>query len=223
MQNRITTSAGAGVIAVFICYLINSGKFNQQPVWISSVVFGLAVSSLAAGLAYLSSDPNTVKKIAALGPRIASSIVAAVTGASSVACSWSGALIGSRVLAALSFVASAMSFFGPKQIAEKVAEIDERVNVKSQHFTWQSDIERTAVHASDSEMRNQLLALSESCRYVSSGSQGSASAVDSDIDSTVEALRSLVVDGANDEAVEAIEKIRRLFAEREVILRNQRR
>jgi hypothetical protein len=223
VKKQNVTSAIFGAVAVLCVYLLNTSRFQQQDVWTSAITFGLSVAIFSGSLSFLWRDPNTVQKIATLGPRLASTSFALAAGAAAVGFGLAGAHSASHIAAVLSIVAIGMSIFATNGIATKVAEIEQRIDVKGQHSTWQSDISRAAVNASNPDLQVLLTKLSDDARYIASDVPGETSDVDGEIQQLVGSLRPLVTTGLDDEVASVVAKIRGLFAERELILKDRRR
>ena len=219
----LSTLAGTVALAVLCVYFSSPNHFSRPLVWTSSLALGIGLYSTSRAFGFFWQDPNSVKKIVTLGPRLSSAVTSLISGIIAVISAQSSTAAVSRISDVFALIFSAMSIFGTTKIGAKVEEIDNRINVKSQHFTWRADLERISLRCEDFGVREEISNLSGEMQFVASDQNGEGSQVDGDIEGAIASLRSAVLTSDYATGRALIVEIRSLVKEREILLKESRR
>ena len=225
MNKRSVLSAlGVAVAVVGGSFLAAPHRFTGNLHFLfASIALALTVGNLSLAAGSIYEARGEAGPTAALGIRIRFSLAAVVLGIAAVALALTKYRSGADLAGFMGVLLIGFSMKTSSAVAEKVSEINERVSAPSRHLTWRDDLDRIAAVSKDDELRRRLQVLAEESRFLARDVPGVETEVDHEIAGRLLDIRRAVLAQEFSEASALLDTLSTLFAEREILLRSERR
>lgn len=225
MKYRSYIAAAVAIaFPIGIVFVICGGRVVHEP-WllISTVVLGLANWNLTWSFTSILNGVEEPGAVGALGSKLSGGVVAFLLSVAGVVLAIKTVHIWEGVVTLTAILALGGAQMTHRVVAEKVNELTVRIEAPSSHSDWGVRLAILAGRASEnSDVSGQIAKFGDDTRFLARDVYGAPLAENEAIERTINVISGLIDKRDWDEVTLELNKLRRQFDERELVLRHHR-
>lgn len=232
MTNRQTPKGflalmcGAALLIPFITVVIISGSRIRHEPWLlgATATMSLALLNFSWTNGFVFRGVKQPGDVAALGAKLYFAVFPFITGIAAIVLALKKVDIWQGIVTFVTLLLLGVAQTLPRMISETVTELNERIEAPSTHADWVVQIGHLASLSSllDTATGEALRKLSDDSRYLARDIYGVEVSENALIDLSIKSMTASVEAKNWAEVAESIEKVRQIFAARELTLRHLR-
>lgn len=217
----ISITSVVGVLVFF--YILFPERTSDNAIIITVVLLSLSVGFTFYSPVLIGSKRSDTSRIGSIGPLSYFTTILLAWTIASTYIAFLGHSTIAVAMSCLTITGFAIILASLRVISNTLDTISQKVDYNSNHAIWANHLQKIALSITDSDDQKSLLKLSDESKYLARDYEPSASNINDQITTAIDALDSLAsTAGKKVEIDSQIAKIRSLFASRETQLKDKR-